>query len=289
VEYHSSLGFSAIIVIESLSRENLRTGTDVFETTIAPAALAHGVLAELHQPNTTREFIRVLQHARWLARKGHSPILHFEAHGDEEGLQLASREVIAWKELAPLLTEINIAAKMNLLVVAAACHGWFLGSVLEPIDRAPLWAVIGPPESQRAGDLYCAMKRFYSRLLTDFDLVAAIREMNGNRDVDEWEYAIYSAELLFCNVFRYYIRDLAGAETLEQRLNRLVAHVARRQHLDLRQTMMLRDLYRAKLTDHKFWFDRYRKTFLMLDLFPQNAARFQFTFEECLNALGSGA
>ena len=284
IVYQSQVSFSSIIVIESLDSESQRTGTDLFETTIAPAADAHGMLAELYRIKTAREFIAVLKHVSALARAGHAPIVHFEMHGDEEGLQLASLEMIQLAELALLLTEINQACAMNLLVVAAACNGWYLGSVLHPIDRAPMWGVIGPPATQRAGNLYAAMRVFYDRLLSDFDLVTALRSMNGNRSVDEWDYDLTSAELLFCRVFQYYMDSTIHDESPAQRLNRLVAEAARHRTLDVNATMMLREELRSKLADHKFWFEHYRKTFLMLDLFPNNAGRFQFSFERCIES-----
>ncbi|HEY5022703.1 MAG TPA: hypothetical protein VII30_09485 [Gemmatimonadaceae bacterium] len=66
-----------------------------------------------------------------MTKDGHAPILHIEAHGDAVGLELASGEHIKWSELAPVLTEINVGCQMNLLVVAAACEGWYLGSATD--------------------------------------------------------------------------------------------------------------------------------------------------------------
>ncbi len=40
------------------------------------------------------------------------------------------------------------------------------------------------------------------------------------------------------------------------------------------------------LRNHRFWFDRLRQKFLMLDAFPENAKRFPLTFEECSKSAG---
>jgi hypothetical protein len=77
------------------------------------------------------------------------------------------------------------------------------------------------------------------------------------------------------------MQDLAEGETQEQRVNRLVADVARAKHLDLIETTRLRAQFGADLGNHKWWFDYYKTWFLMLDLFPENNSRFPFTFEDC--------
>jgi hypothetical protein len=280
--YESSVLFDSVVVIESLNREkSQQTGTNLFENTIAPALLKHGMVGGLYQITSRSEFFGCLRQTVQMTKDGRAPILHIEAHGDTEGLELASEEHVKWSELAPALTEINVGCQMNLLVVAAACEGWYLGSVLEPISQSPVWGVIGPPAITKAGTLYAAMTIFYRDLLESFDLQHALRAMNDGREIDEWTFELSSAELIFCNVFRHYMRDLVEGETQEQRVNRLVAEIARVKKLDVKQTMTLRAEISADLSNYKNWFDHYRTHFLMLDLFPSNASRFSFTFEDC--------
>ena len=170
---------------------------------------------------------------------------------------------------------------MNLLVVAAACHGWFLGSVLRPIQRSPAWGILGPPERIGHRDLSNAMHRFYTDLLLNFDLGKALRAANQGAQIAEAPFQLSSAELIYCRVFRYYMQDLQGAETVEQRVNRIVGEVAKAKRLDVKQTMTLRTRVARDINNHRFWFDYYRERFLMLDLFPQNKGRFSQTFDGC--------
>jgi hypothetical protein len=280
--YESSLLFDSVVVIESLNRQKSEpTGMNLFENTIAPALDRHGMSGGLYQITTRAEFFGCLRQTLQMTKDGHAPILHIEAHGDSEGLELASEQHIKWSELAPALTEINLGCQMNLLVVAAACEGWYLGSVLQPINRSPVWGVIGPPTITQAGKLYAATTSFYREMLESFDLSKALRAMNDHGDIDAWDFDLSSAELIFCIVFRHYMRDLIEGETQEQRANRLVADIARMKRLDVEQTMKLRAEITADLSDHKRWFEHYKHHFLMLDLFPQNARRFTYTFEDC--------
>jgi hypothetical protein len=279
--YKSSLAFDSVVVIESLGKNSERTGTNLFENTIAPALFCYDMYGELNQAPTRDLFFTTLKKVLKMTRDGHSPILHIEAHGDTEGFELASGEHVKWSELAPVLTEINIGCQMNLLVVAAACEGYYLRTVLGPLDRSPVWGVLGASEIAKAGNLYGAMTRFYGELLESLNFSSALEAMNEQRDIDEWKYDFSSAELIFCHIFQYYMRDLETGETQEQRVNRIVAEIARVKRLDVVQTMKLRSDISANLSNHEWWFNYYRTRFLMLDLFPQNSARFGFTFEQC--------
>ena len=279
--YHSSVSFDGVVVIESLKKPSRLTGTDLFETTIAPAALAHNTFAELHTVTTRAQFLAALSRAEELANDGHAPILHLEMHGDKDGLQLSNMDIIEWQELAPSMARINERTRMNLLVVAAACHGWYLSEVLRPVDRAPAWGVIGPPDSIGDLDLYEAMQRFYAALWSSIDLRQALNEANQSPHLGDWTFQLQSADLLYCRVFRWYLESLRD-EPKTERVNRLVADAARLQNLDVIQTMKLREDIARDLDNHQFWFNRYKTRFLMLDLFPENARRFQLELSDCL-------
>lgn len=279
--YESSVLFDSVVVVESLKRPSAPTGTDLFENTIAPALVRHNMFGELYTVSSRAEFLNTLKKILQMTKDGHAPILHIEAHGDSEGIELVSGEHVEWDAMVPFLTEINKGCQMNLLVVAAACNGWYLGSVLRPIDRSPVWGVLGPPEVAYAPDLYVATTNFYRDMLETFNLRSALAAMNGGSEIGDWAYRVASAEILFCRVFRSYMEDLPLGESQEQRVNRLVSEIARVKNLDVLQTTQLRQEIGSDLSNHKWWFEYYRTGFLMLDLFPENDRRFKFTFEEC--------
>jgi hypothetical protein len=279
--YQSSVSFDGVVVVESLKKPSRLTGTNLFETTIAPAALAHNTFAELHTVATRTQFFSARSRAETLADEGHSPIVHFEMHGDKDGLQLSNMDIVEWPELAPSLVRINERTRMNLLVVAAACHGWHLSEILRPVDRAPTWGVIGPPDSIGDQDLYEAMQRFYAALWSSIDLREALNAANQSPHLKDWQFQIQSADFLYCRVFRWYLESLRD-EPPTERVSRLVAEAARLQNLDVIQTMKLRRDIAKDLDNHQFWFDRYKTRFLMLDLFPENGRRFQLELSDCI-------
>ena len=62
----------------------------------------------------------------------------------------------------------------------------------------------------------------------------------------------------------------------------MVSEIARAKRLDVTQTMLLRQSLRHDLDNHEAWFDHYRTLFLMLDLVPQNKARFGLAYSDCM-------
>jgi hypothetical protein len=282
--YTTSLKFDSIVLIESLPPGELRTGRDLFESAIAPAAVNDpGLVAELYEPKTRAEFLGSLRSVAETARRhGSSPIVHIETHGDDTGIALSDGDLVSWNDIAQLLTVINQVSRMNLLVVAAMCHGWYMSDILRPTDRAPAFGIIGTRDLVSAGDLLSSMREFYQVLLRPgHDLRAALNAANRSESVEEWQYEMLGAELMLCRVFSHYVRSLSTEETQAQRVNRLVADLARAQSLDVNQTMQLRAAITQDLEDHESWFALYRSRFLMLDLFPENAPRFPLTYADC--------
>ena len=282
--YDTSLAFDSVTVIESLAAGELKTGRDLVETTLAPASCADsGFVTELYEVDSRGELLGVLQAVlRTAKRYSRSPIIHIETHGDKKGLALCSGEHVPWVDIAKHLAEINEASRMNLLVVAALCHGWNMISILRPTDRAPAFGIIGTNEAVIAIDLYRAMQRFYTRLIAEpRDLRQAVSEANDGAEYTEWTYYLVTAEIMLCRIFRSYESGDSADETEEQRVSRIVAELARARGADLRQTMQWREQITREIRDYARWFGHYRTPFLMLDLFPENEARFPLRYEDC--------
>src|SRR5207248_1082770 len=99
---------------------------------------------------------------------------------------------------------INEATRLNLIVFMAACHGADLGSVIQPLERAPVRLVVGPMESLAARAIELATRAFYDTLLAT---------SNGNAAFAAIEPALYPgdpgfwklpAEALFLEIVKAY-------------------------------------------------------------------------------------
>jgi hypothetical protein len=285
VLYSTGLQFNTIHVIESLAPGQLRSGRELYESILLPATHTHeGLQAEYHYIRTSAELDHVLgKVAEECAEKGRDPILHFEAHGDEQGLALADGTHVPWTTLTPQLATINRACRMNLMVLAMMCNGWDLTVALMPNDRSPVFMLFGPPSELSGLAIQDATQRFYSTLISTWDVNDALSSMNEGQPFEQWSIRPASAEILFCRVFRYYMQDLESGRTLQDRENKIVADMAKANKLTVVDTAVLRLQVRERLTDHPWWYDHLRRTFLMIDLFfPENAPRFGLTYSKCL-------
>ncbi len=284
--YQTSFAFDSVAVIESLGGGELRTGREVFESHLAPASVTDsGFVSSIYEVSERREFFGALRDIiEESERYGRSPIIDIEAHGDERGITLLDGGFITWAEVAPQLARINELSRMNLLVIAAMCHGLHMCDILKPVERAPAFGIIGADEIVPAGVLLDSLRRFYDVLLgPGKDLREALNAANLTQDVKGWRLRLMNAELMLCRVFSWYVESLATEESNTARANRMVADLVRARELTVDQSMLLREAIRRDLDDHERWFQHYRSHFLMVDLFPENDTRFGIAYEDCVS------
>jgi hypothetical protein len=281
--YRTKLHFNAIYVLESLRPGDRRTGEELYDSIIFPRTRElEDCYTQYIRISDERELRAALRQIATNCRDAnHLPFVHIEAHGGDDGIQLTSGGLVPWTALTGELTAINEACRMNLLVMAVACKGWSLTYSLMPSDRAPLFMLIGPPEDASPDGLLNATRNFYAALVEQLDMNEALEAMNDHRPFEEWTIKPATAEILFCRVFRMYVAEAGAGEKLQARENELVAAIARRRDLDVLQTAGVRAEVRLDLSDHRSAYDRLRRTFLMLDVFPENEERFGLSFERC--------
>jgi hypothetical protein len=282
--YRTAVRFNSIYVVESLPEGDLRTGREIFEQILMPAEFKiDGLVVEHTFVETKEEFVRCLRRiADAAAVANRLPIVHLETHGTRDGISLASGERLAWAELVPHLTPINVNCGNNLIVVAVSCYGWNLTASLLPSDRAPVFMLVGPTDAMAAGELLKATRLFYTALVGDMDVNSALESANPGLDFKDWLLQPATAEVLYCRVFRQYIDDYGGPEKIESRAQRLVEDIRRSRELDSVSAVALLITARRDLRDFPATYERHRQRFLMLDLFPQDQDRMGLTYEKCL-------
>jgi hypothetical protein len=165
-----TIRFDHIHVIESLDGGFAgRTGTRLFGE-IESWCAGTPVTPVLHRVTTRADTERVLREIADAATHGSWPLIHFETHGIDagpknrratSGIVLASGQSMTWRELAPPITAINEATRLNLIVFMAACNGADLATLIQPLEGAPVRIVVGPMEVVSAGVLETATHAFY--------------------------------------------------------------------------------------------------------------------------------
>lgn len=289
--YEDVVSFDSVIIIESLKLNERHTGRELYDQVLRPYVQTNPQLTvSYNRAATRREFFAYLEAARdQFFKVGRTAVLHLEAHGDKGGIRLADDEVVEWGEFREVLTDMNAACGVNLLLMMAMCKGWYISQLLWPLQRSPVWGLIGPMEDVYNHHLFDAMCTFYTGLLSHGDGPRALKEMNSRVPEERWHYHLQTAELLFCKVMRRYVDEHCTPEQLTQRENELVAEIVRRRDFDIRAAFEARDMARQLLVDHERAYDFYRETFLMFDLFPENRQRMRLSYTDCIAATGASA
>lgn len=210
------------------------------------------------------------------------PFIHFECHGNDCGLILASGELVRWAELADVLRPINIAARLNLFVSLAACNGQNLATCISPVQPTPVWGLIGPLGEQTVGFLFDFFKRFFTSLLSNPSLERAIAVGCGSSPKESCPMALWPAEYFFCYVFSEYERISRKNVEIARTAKRLAARVQQEVGLPKADRLIIARKMRRDLKDldPEILFAKYRRIFLMLEEFPENDERFTRTWTD---------
>jgi len=130
----------------------------------------------------TRAFVAALRIGLPEAMKmcpGRYPILHLSAHGEEEGIQLSSGEVVTWADLRSLLIPINKSLQGNLLLCISACKGYSACRMAMEVGSAPhpYFAMIGNSGTPSWSDTAVSYLSFYHLLAKGWWIPNAVDAM----------------------------------------------------------------------------------------------------------------
>lgn len=274
------LDFNIVHIIESLPED--RTGRRLYED-LAPLADASTppVKACYNPVQSCAEFLALLQSIATDARLySHLPILHIEAHGNDDGIRTSSGDFLPWMEFKAGLTAINEITRLNLLVILAACKGAYLCEIIRPADRAPMRSLIGPNRNVNAGEIEHACQAFYRTLFDAGDLRAAWCAMNDVLAPTPPTFAPFTAEHIFHTVMYSYFVTCCSEDALARRERKTIVQLEQL-GLSGEQLEHERQSIRGNLRDHRRHFEHFKEKFFFCDLYPENAARFDVTFEDC--------
>jgi hypothetical protein len=285
--YSDTIRFDSIVIIESLRINDIPTGTQLFYQVLQPWAQTHGPFhVELRSANSRSAFLAILDAIRSdFFVKGHCPLIHIEAHGDENGLELGNGETIDWEELRDRFTDLNRLSRFNLVIFMAMCCGWWFSRTLTPMKPSPCWGVIGPTETVDEAPLLDAASAFYTELLTSLNAWKAVATMNQQAPANTWTYLLESAEVMYGRVCATYTRHNAAPEEIEARIDDIVAEVVRRSGYNLAVAHSARVDARRLLSNPKDVYVHFYRSFFMLDDIPENSGRFTLSYEDALKYL----
>lgn len=275
--------FNKIVIIQTLTDSDLHTGTKIREDLETyNAAFSRGLSIELIDARSKKEFFAVLVDIERQARvNAFFPILHIDAHGssDNEGIILSSGEFCGWSDLKPYFIKINIATKLNLLIVFSLCYGAYFSKHLVPPDRAPCWGLVGPTKAVTSEKLLRNFSAFYREIIETGNGNDAVRQLNECVSIDDIDYYFTTSLSFFRSVYIKYIKERCSKEAYDQRARKLRKRLKKSNAKKLPGTGNLR---RQLKSSQRYYFERFREHFFMIDLFPENAERFNVQYSEVI-------
>ena len=282
------LYYNTIYVIESLSDQEWKTGTDLYNRVIKPSLLNQvGLFSFFRSVSDKREFIETLELiVADCSQNVRGPLLHIECHGCEDGLLMASGELVTWAEMKPFLTRLNIQSGLNLLVVLAACSGANLLKALDPMEPAPVWGIVGPKYPISDVELFDDFSAFYSEIITSLNGWQAIEKLNGGSSGPDWRYLFTSAELFFKQLYQVYVTNFGNEKVLRKREDSIIAKIAAHRLIPAVEEQAIRSDLRKKLRDHESAFNAYKREFFFIDLMPENEDRFPINYSDVATSAG---
>lgn len=201
------------------------------------------------------------------------PVLHVECHGDDQhGLQFADGSVATWAELKPFLTALNVASRLNLLVVVAACEGRSVVRTMTLDDRAPFHGLIGATREVFPAELERGFLAFYEALLATHSAGDALAAMR--RAVPD-TFVYWTAQWLFQRVWDHYQRN---HETPEARLERAQRNVANPPPGFEGVQVTVEQFLRLLEERNRPYFDQSRRHFFLCDLHPEYEEAFPVNY-----------
>lgn len=281
----TSFRFSRIHVIESLRANDRKTGTELYEDMLVSAKWEHPWLSlRRFQPVNRTDLFRCLEDIAVECRRDNAgPLIHFETHGSEAGLELTSGETVYWTDLWRPLAELNAMCRVNLFVVVSACYGASVFKTIVPTEPAPFWGLLGPREVIGPDDLLQGFRTFYKHLFNGPGGREALFALNAHGDLKEWPFIFTEVHFVFRTICHYYLTAQAVPERESVRVEALVQQMVEKERLASEVIPWVRNFFTAAVADHRGALEKFRRRFFMIDIDESNDLRFPVNFEKLLD------
>lgn len=280
--------FNKVWIVESLRPSDIETGKSLYNDVLLGIAQGNPDLhVGLECPANRTEFFQALAKIESDCRRGLFPIIHFECHGGKTGFQLGNGDIIAWEELRRSLINISIASMLNTVVVVAACNGIHLIKVSTRLDRAPYWAVIGPTEKITDLEIKRDFAAFYRKFFESLNGDDAIRALNRGIEGPHRPYHFHTSIGLFKRAYVAYHQKKCRGKGKRIRVEGLVTEAMKDPNCQKLGVNAVRRNLKESLAQEERHFQKQKKEFFLIDMYPENAKRFPITYDDIISSLPS--
>lgn len=279
--------FNKVYIIESLREDELKTGKSLHEDFLHYNDINNEYGFE-YQPiknwDGLKFFLEIIYSD--IKTKNVLPIIHFEMHGDIDGIQLSSGEIVPWNELAVRLQKINIELKNKLVAVFALCHGIHFLSVFYEFmnSRTPFAGIIISADFVRVSEIKYGFPKFYEMIINARNGNDAIKGLNELINDEDRSYSFLSCRWLFKEAFIQYLK-LCSSKERNKRTERIITKI-KKTNPNAEITKIRKEIkqYLHK-NNQKDFFNTSRDKFLMFDLDESNRTLFGINFQDVMNEI----
>ncbi len=148
---------------------------------------------------------------------GMVPIIHLEAHGGPDGIQLRDATIVPWKIVGKMLRSINLETRFNLIVALACCDGIHAIMGLEVDQPSPFAGLIGCEGKIETTELFEGYDGFYRTILNGGSLQAGLSKLkeSTNESIGT-RHVFYPCERAFIMVLGTAIRQDQDPDYLKE-------------------------------------------------------------------------
>lgn len=276
--------FSKVLIISSLPDDENQTGKDLYDWL---RAVKHSqnwdILLEYEEVDNATALVSLLQYETSnILTTGLVPIIHIEAHGtdDEDGIFLKNGSHVTWEDLHPYLVDLNIATRLNTILILGLCSGAHFTAHMIPSDRSPCWILIGPKSTLLDLHLRDRFKEFYREIFKTGDGGEALRLLNKSSDYGEANsFFTPTAEYFFKVTYRKYLAELCTDDACRARASKIREH--------LKEVMFpvphQREIALMLSANKAVFFEDHKIKFFMIDLNEEHRDRFRITYEDVID------
>lgn len=270
-------------IIEWLPSTDQRTGWDLHEW----IHKQRPKWSHYFECSNKEEVLSSIEQATIFAKKNNIiPVLHIEAHGNQDGLGCQNDngniEFLSWDELTEPLQELNLATRCNLVIVVAACIGFAGIQALVRGPRAPAIALVGPDAEIKVGHLFEGTKEFYRRWMDKdpnlTDIVNSASRETGSVAFDWEPFAVLAYDALAEHLIISMREDQQQMQKC--RIQQLMLNNTNGSVQDTENKLSLISPSFQKPLIQKMWNEMF-----MIDLYPENEQRFGVNWSDVIDLI----
>jgi len=274
---------TCVWIIEWLPSTDQRTGRDLHEW----IQKQRPKWSHYSECSRKKDVLSSIEQATMLAKKDNMiPVLHIEAHGDQDGLGCPDGnrqiELLSWDELTEPLQELNLATRCNLVFVVAACIGFAGIQALVRGPRAPAIAIVGPDAEIEVGHLFEGTKEFYRRWMDKdpnlTDIVNSASRETGSVAFDWEPFAVLAYDALAEHLVVSMREDQQHMQKC--RIRQLMLNNTSGSVKEIENKLSLLSPSFQKPLIQNMWDQMF-----MIDLYPENEKRFGVNWADVIDLI----